>query len=170
MLRYICMHYVYYVMCHWSCTGTENHGRLNWTCTAGLAIRLKGWSLGPPNFEGPQKSYWRFLSTAITVNRGFCKWRSSATASMQWMKDNEQEVCQIWNIVFFHTKNSRLVSTCRLWHTKTHTHKHIRVSQNPTMPMAPLLSFVRWPKYVLIFSAVCWWLLVFIFYTTSACE
>ena len=38
---------------------------------AGLAIRLKGWSLGPPNFEGPPKSYWRFLSTVITVNRGF---------------------------------------------------------------------------------------------------
>jgi len=37
------------------------------------------------------------------------------------MKNNEQEVCQILNSVFSHTKNfpRRLVS--RLWHTNIHT-------------------------------------------------
>jgi len=46
---------------------------------------------------------------------------------------NEQEVRRILNIVFFHRLK--------------HPHTHSRVSQNPMMPTAPLLSFVRWPKY-----------------------
>jgi len=80
-----------------------------------------------PEFLGAPKIILKIFATVITVNRGFCKWRSSATAPM-WMKDNEQEVCPILHVVFFHPKPPlvlRLVS--RLWHTQIHTAESHRI-------------------------------------------
>jgi len=44
------------------------------------------------------------------------------------MKDNEQEVCQILNIVLFHTKNSLVGSYLKaVTHTNTHTAESHRI-------------------------------------------